>query len=102
MIGALCDPSPYTAVSCKHFDTITGHCKENVIAEPLFRCSTHLSYCLQWKSNGNHLEYRRLEDDFEYRRTRKAFVSYDALDHLDEELLYEHGEFVSDSLTDIV
>lgn len=94
MIGVYCDPAPYTACSCKHFDTLTGECKENVIAEPLFKCSIHLSYCLQWKSNGNHLEYRPLHEDEEYRKDKKVFVSYEALDKLNDELLFEHYEFL--------
>lgn len=97
MIGVYCDPAPYTACSCKHFNATTGHCKLNVVAEPLFKCSIHLSYCLQWASNGNHLAYRNFHEEAEYRRTRKVFVSYDALDQLNDELEFEHDEFLDKS-----
>lgn len=94
MIGAMCDPATYTAVSCESFDTFTGHCKRGLVNDRMFKCSTHTTFCPEWKGNGKNLGYRSLEESFEYQRTRKIFVSYDALAYLNEELFPGHNEFV--------
>jgi hypothetical protein len=98
MIGVKADPVWYSATGCKHFNHLTGECRINTISEHMFRCSMQLSYCLKWADGGQCLEYRKLKDEKEYRNTRKIFVSYNALNYLNEELLFEHNEFIEENI----
>lgn len=101
MIGVYGDPAPYTALSCKHFDAFTGHCKKGIVGDVLSKCSVYLTYCPSWVDNGTALSYRPFREDEEYRRDKKVFVSYDALSLLHDELLFDHDEFVEDQCQSI-
>lgn len=77
--------SPYTGVSCLHFDDETGHCKKGIDFNhnDTYRCHPDLTYCQEWEHDLNYYHSDTYSWFVPYKGLYKSrFVSFQALEYL--------------------